>query len=222
MKWDPEIAKNDERFKNWDLAPKGKADYAFILDGIANLKDSGIMAVILPHGVLFRGTREGKIRRELIDANYLDAVIGLPEKLFDVTGIPVCIMIFKKNRKTDDIFFIDASNEFEKGKNQNKLTDEHIQKIFKTYQERKTVDKYASVVSMDEIKENDYNLNIPRYVDTFEEESPVDVKKLRDNYKKLDKQEKELVHEINGMMDDLVATTPESQETLDTLKDILK
>ena len=159
----------DERFQPYGkLAPASKADFAFVCH----------MAVVLPHGVLFRGSSEEAIRKVLIkNQNVLDAVIGLPANLFYGTSIPTCILVFKKNRgeNSDNILFIDASKEFEKGKNQNLLTDEHIDKIIKTYKERQDVDKYAHVAPIAEIEENDYNLNIPRYVDTFEEEEPVNL-----------------------------------------------
>ena len=137
------------------------------------------MAIVLPHGVLFRGAAEGVIRKTIIDKNYLDAVIGLPANIFYGTGIPTTILVFKKNRTIRDILFIDASREFEKAKNQNRLTDEHINKIVDTYQKRVDVDRYAHVATLDEIRENDYNLNIPRYVDTFEQEEEIDLAEVR-------------------------------------------
>lgn len=136
------------------------------------------MAIVLPHGVLFRGAAEGKIRETLIEKNYLDAVIGLPANLFYGTSIPTTILVFKKNRTNRDVLFIDASNEFEKGKNQNNLSEEHIAKIIDTYRNRVDVEKYAHVASLEEIKENDYNLNIPRYVDTFGEEEELDLDEI--------------------------------------------
>ncbi len=170
--------KDDERFSAYSkLAPKSKADFAFIQHFIHQLDDNGTFAVVLPHGVLFRGAAEGTIRKYLIEEkNYLDAVIGLPANIFYGTSIPTCILVFKKCRKHEDnIVFIDASNEFEKGKNQNRLTDENVEKIVSTYLSRETINKYSYAAKLDEIKENDYNLNIPRYVDTFEEEEPVDL-----------------------------------------------
>ena len=141
------------------------------------------MGVVLPHGVLFRGASEGKIRKQILEHNLLDAVIGLPENLFFGTGIPAVVLIFKKNRNRDDILFIDASGEshYEKGKNQNKLREEDLQKIEKVYENYETVDKYSYVASAEEIKDNDYNLNIPRYVDTFEEEEMVDLDVVAQN-----------------------------------------
>ncbi|MGL5752555.1 MAG: N-6 DNA methylase, partial [Paraclostridium sp.] len=179
---------DDERFSAYGkLAPKSKADFAFVQHMIHQLDDKGTMAVVLPHGVLFRGASEGVIRKYLIeDRNVLDAVIGLPANIFFGTSIPTTILVFKKCRECNDILFIDASNEFEKGKNQNNLTDAHVEKIVDTYVKRETIDKYSYVASMDEIKENDYNLNIPRYVDTFEEEEAIDLKVVSDRIAKID------------------------------------
>ena len=180
---------DDERFSAYGkLAPKSKADFAFIQHMIHQLDDNGTMAVVLPHGVLFRGAAEGVIRKYLIDErNVLDAVIGLPANIFFGTSIPTVILVFKKNRENNDILFIDASNEFEKGKNQNNLTDENVEKIVNTYVNREVIEKYSYVASMDEIKENDYNLNIPRYVDTFEEEEPIDLVAVSERIASIDK-----------------------------------
>ena len=181
---------DDERFSAYGkLAPKSKADFAFIQHMIHMLDDNGTMAVVLPHGVLFRGAAEGVIRKHLIeDKNVLDAVIGLPANIFFGTSIPTVILVFKKNRdNSDNILFIDASNEFEKGKNQNNLTDAHVEKIVDTFIKREAIDKYSYVASMDEIKENDYNLNIPRYVDTFEEEEPIDLNVVSERIASIDK-----------------------------------
>ena len=181
---------DDERFSAYGkLAPKSKADFAFIQHMIHHLDDKGTMAVVLPHGVLFRGAGEGVIRKYLIEErNVLDAVIGLPANIFFGTSIPTVILVFKKCRETNDILFIDASNEFEKGKNQNNLTDANVEKIVDTYVKRETIDKYSYVASMDEIKENDYNLNIPRYVDTFEEEEPIDLQAVSKKIKSIDEE----------------------------------
>lgn len=182
---------DDERFSAYGkLAPKSKADFAFVQHMIHQLDNNGTMAVVLPHGVLFRGASEGVIRKYLIEErNVLDAVIGLPSNIFYGTSIPTVILVFKKCRENgDNILFIDASNEFEKGKNQNNLTDENVQKIVETYVKRETIDKYSYVALMDEIKENDYNLNIPRYVDTFEEEEPIDLKAVSERIKSIDKE----------------------------------
>ena len=163
---------DDSRFNRYGkLAPKSKADFAFLLHGFYHLKDSGTMAIVLPHGVLFRGAAEGVIRKKLLEDGSIDAVIGMPANLFFGTSIPTTVIILKKNRTTRDVLFIDASNEFTKGKNQNKLSKENIDKIVETYKKREDVEKYAHVATFEEIKENDFNLNIPRYVDTFEEEA---------------------------------------------------
>ena len=197
---------DDDRFSAYGkLAPKSKADFAFIQHMISHLDDNGTMAVVLPHGVLFRGAAEGVIRKYLIEQrNVLDAIIGLPANIFFGTSIPTVVLVFKKNRSnSDNVLFIDASNEFEKGKNQNVLRDSDVDKIIEIYKNRETLDKYSYVASMEEIKENDYNLNIPRYVDTFEEEEQVDISevqarlktresKIEDLYEKFNKQLKEL------------------------------
>jgi len=172
------LMENDERFSDYGkLAPKTKADFAFVQHMIHHLDEDGTMACVLPHGVLFRGAAEGVIRKYLIEErNYLDAVIGLPANIFFGTGIPTCILVLKKTRQhSDDILFIDASNHFEKVGNQNQLRKEDIERIVSTYQKRETVDKFSYVAPLTEVEENDYNLNIPRYVDTFEEEDPVDL-----------------------------------------------
>lgn len=201
---------DDERFSNYGkLAPKSKADFAFIQHMVHYLDDEGTMAVVLPHGVLFRGAAEGVIRKYLIEEkNYLDAVIGLPANIFYGTSIPTCILVFKKCRKLDqDVLFIDASNEFEKGKNQNNLTDEHVEKIINTYTNRETIDKYSHTASLEEIAENDYNLNIPRYVDTFEEEEPVDLEQVQTDLKTIEAEIKEVEQEIEGYLKDLGVVT---------------
>ena len=170
----------DERFSQYGkLAPKTKADYAFLLHMVHQLADNGIMATVVPHGVLFRGAAEGTIREYLIkELNFLDAVIGLPANIFYGTSIPTCIMVFKKCREKDDtILFIDASSDenFAKEGNQNVLRNQDVEKIIATYRNRTAIEKYSYVATLDELKENDYNLNIPRYVDTFEEEDAIDL-----------------------------------------------
>jgi len=155
---------------------------------IHQLDDNGTMAVVLPHGVLFRGAAEGVIRKYLIEEkNYLDAVIGLPSNLFFGTPIPTCILVFKKCREaSENVLFIDASTYFEKGKNQNFLREEDVERIINTYIKRETVEKYSNAVTLDEIRGNDYNLNIPRYVDTFEEEEPIDIKDVQNRLNEID------------------------------------
>lgn len=197
-KWDNNETKlKDPRFKDYGkLAPASKADYAFVLHSYYHLDIDGKMAIVLPHGVLFRGAAELQIRKTLIEKNALDTVIGLPANLFYGTGIPTTILVFKKNRKTTDILFIDASNEFEKNKNKNILTDENINKIIETYINRVNVDKYAYVASLEEIRKNDYNLNIPRYVDTFEEEEEIDIEEVLQQLENDKKEIQELENKI--------------------------
>ena len=198
-KWGAEEASADRynRFHR-GVPPKSKGDYAFITHMIETLNEHGRAGVVLPHGVLFRGSSEGKIRKQLIDENLLKAVIGLPSNLFFGTGIPATILIFDKNKSTDEVLFIDASNEYESGKNQNKLSDDNIQKIFDTLKSWETKDKYSYVAKKEEIIENDYNLNIPRYVDTFEEEEPVDIAATQLEITEL---KKELIGIENQMVD---------------------
>jgi len=205
------IFMNDDRFSQYGkLAPKSKADFAFVQHMIHQLDDNGTMAVVLPHGVLFRGAAEGHIRKYLIEnRNFLDAVIGLPANIFYGTSIPTCILVFKKCRtEPDDILFIDASNDFEKAKNQNYLREEDIEKIIDTYRNRKTIDKYSYAASMEDIKENDYNLNIPRYVDTFEEEEPVDLTAISKELKALETEIRETDKIIAGYCTELGIETP--------------
>jgi type I restriction enzyme M protein len=172
------IFSTDDRFSQYGkLAPKTKADFAFVQHMVHHLDENGIMATVLPHGVLFRGSSEAHIRRYLIeDRNYIDAVIGLPANIFFGTGIPTCILVIKKCREVnDDVLFIDASNHFEKQGKDNKLLPAHINQIVDTYTNRTVTDKYSYRATLQEIADNDYNLNIPRYVDTFEEEDPIDI-----------------------------------------------
>jgi len=201
----------DDRFSQYGkLAPKSKADYAFVEHMIHQLAENGTMAVVLPHGVLFRGAAEGHIRRYLIeDRNYLDAVIGLPANIFFGTSIPTCIMVFKKCREQDDnIMFIDASQHYEKVKTQNKLRDEDIDRIIATYREREEIEKYSHIATLDEVKENDYNLNIPRYVDTFEEEEPVDLEAVSNELKAMEEDIQATDEKIAGYCKELNISTP--------------
>ena len=174
---------DDVRFKNHGLAPKSAADFAFLLHGFNYLKQEGAMAIILPHGVLFRGGAEERIRRKLLEDGHIDTVIGLPANLFYSTGIPVCILVLKKCKKPDDVLFINASEGFEKGKRQNQLLPEHIEKIVISYQFRKEEDRYSRRVSIDEIKSNDYNLNISRYISIAIPEEEVDLAKVNEDLK---------------------------------------
>ena len=175
-RWEPTDALGDDvRFKNHGLAPKSAADFAFLLHGFHYLKDEGVMAIILPHGVLFRGGAEERIRQKLLKDGHIDTVIGLPANLFYSTGIPVCILVLKKCKKPDDVLFINAAEHFVKGKRQNQLTPEHIAKIIETYKFRKQEDRYSRRVEMAEIEKNDFNLNISRYISTATAEEEIDL-----------------------------------------------
>lgn len=206
---------NDERFDGYKLAPKSKADYAFILDGIYSLKNSGTAVFILPHGVLFRGQAEGDIRQNLIKNNLLDAVIGLPSNLFTNTGIPVCILVFKKNRVNNDILFIDAQNDFVKDKSKNIMTSEQVLKVIDTYNNRSDIDKYSRKVDISEIEENDYNLNIPRYIDSFEPEEIPDAVQLAKELNEINRESRTLGLEIAEMLKQLVCTDPDAKKEHD-------
>ena len=204
-KWGHEDATDDPHGRyHRGVPPKTKGDYAFITHMIETLKnDTGRMGVVVPHGVLFRASSEGKIRQQLIEENLLDTVIGLPEKLFFGTGIPAAILLFKKNKTDNTVLFIDASNEFKSGKNQNQLTEDNIAKVIETYKARESVDKYAYLASFDEIKENDFNLNIPRYVDTFEEEAEIDLNAVRSERLELKAELDTLETEMAGFLKEL-------------------
>lgn len=195
--------KYDARFSNYGIPPKSKADYAFVLHGLSHLKENGSAFFILPHGVLFRGSKEGDIRKLLIDDNLLDAVIGLPSNLFLNTQIPVCVLIFKKTRNDKDILFIDASKEFVKEGKQNYLSDDQIEKIKSAYSLRKDIDKFSHVASLEEIKKNDYNLNIPRYVDTSEEKEPVDLAQVVSELVQIETEIEATEKEFVAMLKDL-------------------
>lgn len=204
-KWGYEEAENDRfsRFRR-GIPPKTKGDYAFILHMIETLKPStGRMGVVVPHGVLFRGAAEGQIRKKLIEENLLDAVIGLPEKLFFGTGIPAAVLIFRKKKSDNQVLFIDASREYRDGKNQNFLRPEDLAKIVEIYRARQSVDKYAYLASLDEIRTNDFNLNIPRYVDTFEEEEEIDLMAVRQERQKLKAELETLEVQMNKYLREL-------------------
>jgi type I restriction enzyme M protein len=211
-KWSAnQLFMTDDRFSEYGkLAPSSKADYAFILHMLYHLAENGVMAVVMPHGVLFRGAAEGHIRKYLIEEkNYLDAVIGLPANIFYGTSIPTCILVFKKCKEhPDDILFIDASQHFEKVKTQNYLRDEDVERIVDTYAKRETIEKYSYVAGLDEVRENDYNLNIPRYVDTFEEEEQVDIEAVADDLKNLEVDMKETDETIACFCKELNIPTP--------------
>jgi len=203
-KWGHEKAESD-RFRRFlrGIPPRSKGDYAFILHMIETALPTGRVGVIVPHGVLFRGSKEGKIRQALIEENLLEAVIGLPTNLFFGTGIPAAILIFNKAKKGQKTLFIDASKEYEDGKKQNKLRPEDIEKITDTYQNFSEIEKYSHVATMEEIQENDYNLNIPRYVDTFEEEVPVDIEATKTEIERLEKELKQVQQEMANYLKEL-------------------
>ena len=206
---------NDPRFSDYGvLAPKSKADYAFLLHGLYHLKSTGTMGIVLPHGVLFRGAAEGKIRQKLFEKGYIYAVIGLPAGIFYSTGIPTIIMVLKKDRPGRDVLFIDGSKEFVKGKPQNTLTDANIERLYKAYKDRKDEEKFCHVATFEEIQENDFNLNIPRYVDTFEPEPDVDLgelnKEMAETNEQIEANEKELL----DMLKELTTTDTKKAKDL--------
>ena len=213
LKWNPrEKLAQDPRFGNYGLAPKKAADMAFLLHGFHYLRDNGTMAIILPHGVLFRGGVEERIRRKLIDDGHIDAVIGLPPKLFFSTGIPVCILVLKKCVRPDDVLFIDASREFAKDKKQNRLRmgengePDDIAHIIDTYSQRREEARYSRRVPIAEIRQNDYNLNIPRYIDTYEEEAPIDLHDVMHRLHDLEARRADLDRQIDAYFAELGLT----------------
>ena len=204
-KWGYESAAADKfgRFRR-GMPPKTKGDYAFVLHMIEILKPkTGRMGIVVPHGVLFRGAAEGKIRKQLIDENLLDAVIGLPEKLFYGTGIQAAVLIFRRSKTDKNVLFIDASRAFREGKNQNQLTEENVNNIVSAYKARKDAKKYAHLANIEEIRENDYSLNIPRYVDTFEAEEQIDLKALLTERQKLKAELVQLEAQMDGYLKEL-------------------
>lgn len=206
LRWDPkEETAKDFRFNGFGVAPKSAADFAFLLHGLHFLSDSGTMAIILPHGVLFRGGKEEVIRKELIKKDYIDAIIGLPANLFYSTGIPVCIIVLKKCRKNDKILFINASSEehYEKGKRQNFLRENDVEDIIEAYKSRATISRYAREVSLSEIKENGYNLNITRYVNLSKEEEIIDLKKVSEQLEDIEKEIIKAREEHNSFLTEL-------------------
>jgi type I restriction enzyme M protein len=209
----------DERFGDYGvLAPKSKADYAFLLHGLYHLKSSGTMAIVLPHGVLFRGAAEGKIREKLLRSGNIYAVIGLPANLFYNTSIPTCIIVLKKHRDGRDVLFIDASGKFEKGKKQNAMTDANIDSVMELYNRRETVEKQSMLASFEDIEKNDFNLNIPRYVDNFEKEEEIDLSTLLGDMSETDRQIAEVQREFAAMLGEL---TSEDASIMSSLNDFI-
>lgn len=210
----------DERFSDYGvLAPKSKADYAFLLHGLYHLKNNGTMAIVLPHGVLFRGASEGTIREKLLRSGNIYAVIGLPSNLFYNTSIPTCIVVLKKHRDGRDVLFIDASQMFEKGKKQNAMTDEHIDRVIEIYNARQTVDKVAYLASFEDVEKNDFNLNIPRYVDNFEKEEEINLANLLQEMKDTDAELGKVQGEFVGLLKNL---TSEDENVVASLESFIK
>lgn len=208
----------DERFSDYGvLAPKSKADYAFLLHGLYHLKNNGTMAIVLPHGVLFRGAAEGKIREKLLRSGNIYAVIGLPANLFYNTSIPTCIVVLKKHRDGRNVLFIDASKKFEKGKKQNAMTDEHIDSIIELYHKRETVEKESYLASFEDIEKNDFNLNIPRYVDNFEKEAEVDIKGLLEEMKQTDAEIAKVQGEVLTCLKELMSSDQDIMASINSL-----
>lgn len=205
-RWEPgEAMAEDMRFKNHGVAPKSAADFAFLLHGLHYLKDDGVMAIILPHGVLFRGGKEADIRTKLLTDGHIDTVIGLPANLFYSTGIPVCILVLKKCKKPDDVLFINATEHFTKGKRQNQLGDEDIARIVDTYQQRpeNPVERYARRVPMQEIIDNDYNLNISRYVSTAKTEKEISLSAVHSDLEAIEREIAEAKKRHNAFLVEL-------------------
>jgi type I restriction enzyme M protein len=216
--------KQDERFMDYGgkLAPKSKADYAFLLHGFYHLKQTGTMAIVLPHGVLFRGAAEGAIREMLLENGSIYAVIGLPSNMFYNTSIPTCIVVLKKHRNGRDVLFIDASKLYEKEKKQNVMHEEHINRVLELYSARKTIDKMAYLASFEDIKVNDYNLNIPRYVDTSEEEPEVDLGKLSASIRETDRAIKEGNEALLEMLGELTFANTETKDAVEEFIRVLR
>ncbi len=216
--------KQDERFMDYGgvLAPKSKADYAFLLHGFYHLKPNGTMAIVLPHGVLFRGASEGTIREILLKNGSIYAVIGLPSNMFYNTSIPTCIIVLKKHREGRDVLFIDASQHFEKEKKQNVMKDEHIDHVLELYKNRQSVDKEAYLASFEDIEKNNFNLNIPRYVDTSEEEAQIDLKDLSVKMNDTNKAIKESNKTLLSMFDELTFANDDIREAVQSLVTVIK
>ena len=216
--------KQDERFMDYGgkLAPKSKADYAFLLHGFYHLKQTGTMAIVLPHGVLFRGAAEGAIREILLRNGSIYAVIGLPSNMFYNTSIPTCIVVLKKHREGRDVLFIDASKLYEKEKKQNVMREEHIDRVLELYNDRKPVDKVAYLASFEDIKANDYNLNIPRYVDTSEEEPEVDLRQLSASMRETNRAIKEGNDALLKMLGELTFADAETKDAVEEFIRVLK
>lgn len=221
MPWDAKKERlQEDRFKNYEaLAPKSKSDYAFLLQGLHSLEESGTMSIILPHGVLFRGSSEEKIRTKLIELNYLDAVIGLPAKAFIATDIPTVLLVFKKNRQNNDVLFIDASKECVKRGPNNVLEGQHVNKILETFKNRSDLDKFSKKIYLSEIQENGYNLNIPRYIDTFEPEEVIPLGETLAELKQIDSEIRIVELNLASMLGELVSNNTAGQKEIDDMAD---
>ncbi|EOH89037.1 type I restriction-modification system subunit M [Enterococcus villorum] len=219
--WNSKDREDDPRWCEYGVAPKSKADYAFLLHCLYHLEDNGRMAIILPHGVLFRRGAEGRIRKALIDRHQIEAVIGFPDKLFLNTSIPVCLLVLRKNRVASDVLFIDASKDFEKIKNQKRLKSKDVEKIVDTVIYRKEEEKYSHLATLEEIKENDYNLNIPRYVDTYEEKKLIDIVEVSQEITKLNTDIKQAESDFLAMLNEL-AVTPETEDLIKAAKGVFE
>lgn len=219
LDWDSEKLKTDNRFNGWPLAPKSKADYAFLLHGLSKLKEGGTMLVIFPHGVLFRGGTEGKIRQVLAERNLIDFIIGLPGKLFKNTDIPTLILGIKKSRKNKDILFVDAEKEFKQiGKN-NVLQPENIEKIISVVKNRLAAEKFSALVDIEELEKNEFNMNIPRYVDTYEPEEIPDLYETLKEWAEIEEEINKTNQELLNMINQLVGTNPDAQKRVEAVKD---
>ena len=213
----------DERFSDYGvLAPKSKADYAFLLHGLYHLKSNGTMAIVLPHGVLFRGAAEGKIREKLLRSGNIYAVIGLPANLFYNTSIPTCIIVLKKHREGRDVLFIDASGKYDKGKKQNSMTDAHIESVIDLYIRRETVEKESYLASFEDIERNDFNLNIPRYVDNFEKEEEIDLKALLADMKETDSEIEKVQGEFVALLKELTSSDENTMAMLNSFIEMIE
>lgn len=209
---------DDWEILGWKI-PKSKADFGFILRGLQHLEEKGRQIAVLPHGILFRGAQEGKIRKWLLENRMINAVIGLPDKLFLNTSIPVFLLILERN--SNNVLFVDASKEFTKKSQQNDMEDAHIEKIVNTFQDREEIEKYSHIASYEEIEKNDFNLNIPRYVDTYEEEPLPDIEKILQELTKIDEEEEKTKAELYKMLDELTGSK-EDEEAIEKHKRMLK
>lgn len=209
LKWEQS---EDERFEGYGIAPKTKADYAFLLHGFSLLENDGVMVAVLPHGVLFRGGKEGDIRKALIEKNHIEAVIGLPDHLFANTGIPVCLIVLRKKRREKGILFINADKEFIKDSPQNYMTDEQVNKVINTYLECDEIEKYSHLATRREVEENGYNLNIPRYASNFEDEPVPDINESLKELTEIDREIAKTEKELLPFLKDMVGTGPEEEK----------